>query len=68
MREALSARLKLQIVLRFLATGDSYSSLSALYRVPKCSISLFMLEVLDAIYGGLQDYMKVSNKTFKYIK
>ncbi|XP_072387073.1 uncharacterized protein [Diabrotica undecimpunctata] len=59
MREALPARLKLQITLRFLATGDSYASLEALYRVPKCSISLFLPEVLDAIYEGLQDYIKV---------
>ena len=41
MREALPARLKLEIVLRFLATGDSFASLSALYRVPKCTISYF---------------------------
>lgn len=66
MRQSLSARLKLQVVLRFLATGDNYSSLSALYRVPKSSISTFLLDVLDAIYEVLQNYIKVSKK--KHLK
>lgn len=64
MREALPARVKLQITLRFLATGDSYASLSALYRVPKCSISHFVLEVLNAIYEVLKDFIQVSTTSF----
>ncbi|KAL4084943.1 hypothetical protein QTP88_027809 [Uroleucon formosanum] len=59
MREALPARLKLEIVLRFLATGDSFASLSALYRVPKCTISCFLLDVLEAIYKALENFIKV---------
>ncbi|KAL4104342.1 hypothetical protein QTP88_019643 [Uroleucon formosanum] len=58
MREALPARMKLEIVLRFLATGDSFASLSALYRVPKCTISCFLLDVLEAIYKALENFIK----------
>ena len=63
MRQALPAEIKLQITLRFLATGDNYPTLAALYRVPECTISTFLKEVLDAIYKVLQSYITVS-KTF----
>lgn len=59
MREALPAKVKLEVVLRFLATGDSFSSLEALYRIPKCSISKFLPEVLDAVCGVLKDFIEV---------
>lgn len=61
MREALPARLKLEIACRYLATGDSLGSLQYLYRVPKCSISQFLPDVFDAIYEALKDYIKVTN-------
>lgn len=61
MRDALPARLKLQITLRYLASGDSFSSLQYLYRVPKCTISKFLPEVCDSIYSVLENYIKVSN-------
>lgn len=60
MREALSARLKLQIALRYLAPGDCFGTLEALYRVPRCSISHFLPEVLAAIYEVLEYCIKVS--------
>lgn len=59
MRIAISPAIRLQVVLRYLATGDSFKSLEFLYRVPKCSISCFLLETLDAIYEVLQEYIKV---------
>jgi hypothetical protein len=49
MRECISAHVKLQITLRYLAAGDSFGSLEALYRVPR-TISKFLPEVLNAIY------------------
>lgn len=61
MRESLCPRLKLHIVLRYLAAGDCFATLEALYRVPKCSISQFLPEVLDAIYKVLEVYLKVSS-------
>lgn len=40
--------------------GDSYSSLSYLFRIPKCTISLIVPEVCRAIMSALQeDYIKV---------
>lgn len=62
LREALPVYIKLQITLRYLATGDSFSSLALLYRVPKTSISKFLPEVLQAIYNVLEDFIQVSSK------
>lgn len=59
MRETLPAKLKLEIVLRFLANGDSFASLSALYRVPKCSISSFLSDGLETIYEAHEHFIKV---------
>jgi len=59
MRECIPVKIKLQITLRYLATGDSYSTLEALYRVPRPTISRFLAEVLTAIYVVLEDQIKV---------
>jgi hypothetical protein len=45
MRTPLLARLKLEITLLYLATGDSFSSLQFLYRVPTTTICRFIPEV-----------------------
>nr|CAD7441317.1 unnamed protein product [Timema bartmani] len=45
----------LKYVFMFLATGDSLASLQNLHRVPKCTMSKFLLEVLDAIHESLKD-------------
>lgn len=60
MRMALPAKLKLEITLRYLATGDSFKSLQYLFRVPACTISQFLPVVLDAITEALESYLKVS--------
>lgn len=60
MQMALPAKLKLEITLSFLATGDSFKSLQYLFRVPACTISKFLPEVLDAITEALKSYLKVS--------
>lgn len=62
MRNAIPARTKLEIVLKYLATGDSLGTLSQLFRVPKCTISTFFVEVLEAIYSALEDFIKVGTK------
>ena len=58
-RECVSAHVKLQITLRYLAAGDSFGSLEVLYRVPRTTISKFLPEVLNAIYLSLEDFIKV---------
>lgn len=62
MRNAISARTKLEITLRFLATGDSYGSLEFLYRVPRSTICQFIPEVCKAIGNALKSYIQVSFK------
>lgn len=62
LRDAIPARIKLEVTLNFLATGNSYRTLSHLFRVPKASISKFVPEVCDAIYDVLKEYIKVSKK------
>jgi hypothetical protein len=38
MKAAFPARLKLEVTLRFHASGDSFSSLALLFRIPPCTI------------------------------
>lgn len=45
--------------INFIATGDCFSSIAALYRVPKNSISVFIPEVCAAICECLNEYIKV---------
>jgi len=59
MRECISASVQLQITLRYLAAGDSFGSLEAIYRVPRTTISKFLPEVLNGIYLSLGDFIKV---------
>ncbi|KAL4084288.1 hypothetical protein QTP88_028113 [Uroleucon formosanum] len=59
MRNALSPELKLEIIMRYLAIGDSYKSLQYLYRVSASSICSFLPAVFDAIYEGLIEYIQV---------
>lgn len=61
MRPSISPEVRLQVVLRYLATGDSFKSLEFLYRLPKCTISCMLVETLEAIYVVLQEYVKVRN-------
>lgn len=60
-REALTVRERLAITLRFLSTGDSYTSLQYLFRVSKQSISKIVPEVCEAIVTALTDYVKIPN-------
>ena len=58
-RKALPAATKLEMVLRYLATGDKLSTLSALYRVDKGTLSKFLPETCDAIYSALKPFIQV---------
>lgn len=62
MRQSISASERLAVTLRFLATGDSYKSLSVLFRIAACTITHIVPEVCDAIYAVLKNkHMKVSD-------
>lgn len=58
-REAVPPNIKLLITLRYLATGDSFSSLMYLFRVSKQYISAMLPVVLKAIVKALKKYIKV---------
>lgn len=58
-REAIPAEVRLAITLRFLATGDSFTSLMYLFRVSKQSISVIVPVVLKAIIESLSNFIKV---------
>jgi hypothetical protein len=66
LRAAIPARLKLEVVLRFLATGDSFKSLQYFFRVPASTISTFLPEVLRAITTALSSHIKVSDTFILY--
>lgn len=61
MRPAISVTVRLAITLRFLATGDSYSSLQYLFSISKQIISCIIPEFCMALVEVLKEYVKVSN-------
>lgn len=63
LRAAIPAKVKLHITLHYLATGSSFNTLSALYRVPVCTISLIIPEVCEIIYNVLQEFIQVRSFT-----
>lgn len=68
LRAPISIQDRLAITLRFLASGDSYTSLQYTFRVSKQAISGIIPEVCSAIIEELKDYIKVSfilNKSIK---
>lgn len=60
MREAIPAKVKLETAFCYLATGESMSSMQAMHKLPKCTISKFLPDVFDAIYEGLKEFIQVS--------
>lgn len=64
-RKSIPVKEKLAVTLRFLATGDSYTSLSYLFKISKSTISLFVPEVCAALIDLLGENVKVSTLGFK---
>lgn len=60
MRSAISPQDRLALTLRFLATGDSYTSLQYTFRISKQSTSCIVPEVCGAIIEALKENIKVS--------
>ena len=59
MRPAISSKTKLEVTLRYLATGDSFRLLGLMFRVPHNTISSFLPDVLAAIHDSLSPFVKV---------
>lgn len=59
-RKAISVQDRLALTLRFLATGDSYTSLQYLFRISKQSISEIIPEVCAALLEVLRENVQVS--------
>ena len=61
-REAIPGSLRLAVTLRFLASGDSFTSLMYTFRISKQAISQMVPEVCEAIISSLKQYVKVCIK------
>lgn len=58
-RDAVPPHERLAVTLRFLATGDSYTSLMYLFKISKQLISRIVPEVCNALITMLGEYVKV---------
>ncbi|XP_067123235.1 uncharacterized protein [Centruroides vittatus] len=59
-REAISARDRLAVTLRFLATGETFRSLSFSFRIGRSTIAKIIEETTKVIWNNLKnDYMKM---------
>lgn len=59
-RNSISPTVKLATTLRYLASGDSFTSLMYTFKISKQSISVFVPEVCEAIISVLKTNIKVS--------
>lgn len=68
MRSAVTVKIRLAVTLRFLATGDSYTSLQYLFKISKQIISKIIPEICVALIEVLKTYVKVIQfkVTYKY--
>lgn len=66
MRKSIPAQERLAVTLRFLATGDSYQSLSFLFKISPQLISTIIPEVSSALIDLLKIRTKVSNASIEF--
>lgn len=59
-RKTIPPKERLAMTLRYLATGDSYTSIAYLFKVSKQIVSLIIPSVCEAIAQVLKEYIKVS--------
>ncbi|CAG4981029.1 unnamed protein product [Parnassius apollo] len=68
MRSAISPQDRLALTLRFLATGDSYTSLQYTFRILKQSMSCIVPEVCEAIIEALKENIKMPTTESEWIQ
>lgn len=61
-RQSIPAQDRLAVTLRYLATGDSYTSLGNTFKISKQAISLIVPDVCEALITALSDYIKVGER------
>nr|CAI5820371.1 unnamed protein product [Callosobruchus analis] len=59
MRDAISARVKLEITVLYISSGISYRLMFIFFRVSKASITKLIPEMCDAINRSLKDFIKI---------
>lgn len=59
LRQAIPARTRLAVTLRYLATGDDYQSLHFLFKISPQVISQIIPEVCQALNEALKEHIKV---------
>ncbi|XP_061508356.1 uncharacterized protein LOC133392268 [Anopheles gambiae] len=59
-RKAITEQERLLITLRYLATGETFTSLQYVFRVSRHSISRIVKETCACLIEALRDYVKVS--------
>ncbi|GFG40238.1 hypothetical protein Cfor_09826 [Coptotermes formosanus] len=61
-REEIPASIRLAVTVKYLASGDSFTSLTYTFKISKQSISMIVPEVCEALIAALKEYVKVRRK------
>ncbi|ETN63564.1 hypothetical protein AND_004722 [Anopheles darlingi] len=68
LRRAISSKERFLITLRYLATGESYSSMQEIFQVSKQLMSRMIPEVCGSLIEVLQDYVKLPENKEEWLR